>query len=115
LGQQAAHDQTARQIKDLNDLEQMEADDESMISVHDGESSEDEREMKRIIKQSKAYEDSEEEEEGDEEGEGEEEGEDESDMSVDESQEEAKVQPKKGLKHHIEEEKKIQLIERKLG
>jgi len=104
------HDQTARQIKDLNDLEQMEADDESMVSVHDGESSEDEREMQRIIKQSKAYEDS---EDDSEEGEAEEEGE--ADMSQDESEEEAKQVKKKGLKQHVEEEKKIQLIERKLG
>lgn len=65
LGQQAAKDQTARQIQDLNDLEQM--DSGSMISVHDGDSSEDERDMRRIIQQSKAYDDSDAEEQPDDE------------------------------------------------
>jgi len=46
-------------------------DDKSMESVHGGESSEDERDMKRIVQQSKAYDDSDEEEEAEKESENE--------------------------------------------
>lgn len=92
-----------------------------MVSVHGGESSEDERDMRRIIQQSKAYKDSDEEGEvsNDEEAESDDEdGEGEMDEEMEEDGEESeeeKVPEKKGLKHRIAEERKIQEVEKQLG